>query len=321
MNRPDHGSVSCEVQDVAPAACNASRLLPQRALPLPCAGTVPARMRILHVGVSRVSCESATRAVLSWAEAGESRYVCVVSAHGFVAARPRCRATSEGPDAARPDAPRSREFREILNEADMVTPDGMPVVWLMRACGPPGHSARGQTRVYGPDLMLHVCRECASAGVPVFFYGATDRTLSRLESRLLERLPHLAVAGRYAPPFRPLTPEEDAEVVGRIRESGARVVFVGLSTPKQERWMRDHVKTDDSRTDRVIHAVMIGVGAAFDIHAGNVRAAPGWMQRSGLEWFYRLLSEPRRLWRRYAVVVPTFAAMALAQLVRGRESA
>ncbi len=200
-----------------------------------------------------------------------------------------------------------RAYRDLVNAADLVTPDGMPLVWMLRALG-----VCGQGRVYGPDLMIHVCQAASEQGVPVGFYGGHPETLPLLTTNLRARFPALHVAYAYSPPFRPLTEEEDAGVVEAINRSGARILFVGLGCPKQELWMAAHLGR--------IRAVMLGVGAAFDFHAGRVRQAPRWMQYAGLEWLFRLAMEPRRLWRRYARHNPRFVALALAQLLGLRQS-
>ena len=183
----------------------------------------------------------------------------------------------------------------------MVTPDGMPLVWLLRALG-----IREASRVYGPTLTLHVCDAVAAAGVPVGFYGGTPESLRAFENALMGRFPELQVAYRHAPPFRDLTADEDERVVGDILASGARILFVGLGCPKQERWMAAH-------KDR-LPLVQIGVGAAFDFHSGRVRQAPAWLQNFGMEWAFRLAMEPRRLWRRYLVNNPRFLLLAALQL-------
>ena len=185
-------------------------------------------------------------------------------------------------------------FRRILNSADIVTPDGMPIVWALRSLG-----RKQQQRVYGPTLMLEICRKAAATGARVFLYGGREEYLPRLEERLRSDFPGLQIAGRYSPPFRPLTAAEDREAIDYIRCSGADIVFIGISTPKQELWMWEH-------RAQLPGTVMIGVGAAFDFHAGRVRQAPVWMQRNGLEWLFRLYSEPRRLWRRYLLETPRF---------------
>jgi N-acetylglucosaminyldiphosphoundecaprenol N-acetyl-beta-D-mannosaminyltransferase len=171
----------------------------------------------------------------------------------------------------------------------------MPLVWLSRLKG-----WEGVERVYGPDLMLAVCQRTATSRYRHFFYGSSPEVLEALVMRLRRRFPTLQIVGTYSPPFRLLSPEEDAQVVDGIRAACANIVWVGLSTPKQERWMAEHV-------GRLPRTVLIGVGAAFDFHAGTKRQAPRWMQRSGLDWVFRLLSEPRRLYRRYLTNIPLFA--------------
>jgi N-acetylglucosaminyldiphosphoundecaprenol N-acetyl-beta-D-mannosaminyltransferase len=205
-----------------------------------------------------------------------ARYICVTSVHGIITARDNA------------------EFREILNGADIATPDGMPIVWALRSLG-----VKHQERVYGPDLMLRICESAAKLGHRVFLYGGHEDSLEKLRLHLQQRFSALRIAGSWSPPFRPLTPEEENSVVSRIRASQAGLILVGISTPKQEYWMYRH-------RDCFPGAVMIGVGAAFDFHAGRVRQAPRWIQRNGLEWLFRLVMDPVRLWRRYLLVTPRF---------------
>jgi N-acetylglucosaminyldiphosphoundecaprenol N-acetyl-beta-D-mannosaminyltransferase len=192
------------------------------------------------------------------------------------------------------EARKRQEVRDILNQADIVTPDGMPLVWALRSFG-----AAKQQRVYGPNLMIELCARAEKEGHRIFLYGGRPESLDTLRVNLTKRFPGLAIAGCYSPPFRPLTTEEDADVCSIISESRPDLIFVGISTPKQEQWMAQHAA-------RFSGAIMIGVGAAFDFHAGRVRQAPAWMQSHGLEWFYRLTQEPGRLWRRYVLVTPWF---------------
>ena len=241
----------------------------------PTAGSF-ARVDVLGVGISAIDPADALGEVTRWIDNGIQHYVCVTGVHGVM--------ESQG------DA----ELLRIHNESGLTTPDGMPMVWAARVAG-----AKNTKRVYGPDLMLAVCERAAQRGWGCFLYGATDEVLDQLRSNLAGRFPGLKIVGTHSPPFRALTPEEDAAVVREINESGAQIVWVGLSTPKQERWMASHM-------GRVDAPALFGVGAAFDIHAGNLRQAPRWMQQSGLEWLFRLASEPRRLWRRYAVNNPRF---------------
>lgn len=214
-----------------------------------------------------------------------ARYVCATSVHGMIVAT------------------EDSEFHSILSRAAVVAPDGMPLVWVAHLRGVPE-----ATRVYGPDLMLAVCRETAGLPIGHFFYGGRPGVADELAERLVRRFPGLRVAGTYSPPFGPLSDAERTQVARRINESGARVVWVGLSTPKQERWIA-------AMQPRLRGTVMLSVGAAFDFHTGRVRQAPAWMQQNGLEWAYRVSQEPRRLWRRYAHNNPRFILLAAADLL------
>lgn len=225
--------------------------------------------------------------ISGWAGARESRYVCICNVHSVVTAM-------QEPD-----------FGDVVRQADMATPDGMPVAWMLRRLGAPG-----QQRINGPDLMWKYCELAARRNEPVFFYGSTDATLAKLRVALDSAFPGFKSAGMYSPPFRTLSAQEDQQIVDMINTSGAGVVFVGLGCPKQEKWMAEHRGR--------INAVMIGVGAAFDYHAGTIQRAPLWMQHSGLEWLHRLCSEPRRLWRRYWSTNSRFIYYAIRQLVTGK---
>jgi N-acetylglucosaminyldiphosphoundecaprenol N-acetyl-beta-D-mannosaminyltransferase len=234
--------------------------------------------------VDATSYEDACRRVARWAHEERSAYVCVASVH----------MTMETYD--------STAFRQIVNEADLVTPDGRPLVWALKGLG-----VRGAEQVRGTDLTMHVVHRAAQQSVPIGLYGGTPELLETLVQMLEARFPKLQVACRIAPPFRPLTPEEDQAVTQEIVASGARILFVGIGCPKQERWMAAHKGR--------IPAVMLGVGAAFDFHTGRVRQAPRWMQVAGLEWAFRLLMEPRRLWKRYYNHNPRFVWLFLLQLL------
>lgn len=196
-----------------------------------------------------------------------------------------------------------RKYQKIINNAALVTPDGMPLVWAMRLLG-----IKQQSRVYGPDLMLAWCDRAAQHDFPIFLYGGTEATLKKLQDNLKKRFPRLSIAGSYAPPFRLLTPEEEASDRERIQASGANVVFVGLGCPKQEEWM--------ARQQGKLSAVTVGVGAAFSFHSGEVLQAPRWMMRFGFEWLYRLAIEPRRLWKRYLINNPAFLILFGLQLLK-----
>lgn len=241
---------------------------------------------VLGVRFDAISTAAAARQCLAWAEEGEGRVVCASNAHGVVEAL---------------DDP---SFAAVLNGADLNVPDGMSVVRVLRSRG-----IEQEDRVYGPDLTFEVARLAAEGGVPVAFYGSTEDTLARLRERLPVQLPGLDIADTISPPFRPLTDAEDDAFVARLRGSGARIVFVGLGCPRQERWCAEHAHR--------VGAVCLAVGAAFDFHAGQLRQAPRMVQRAGLEWLFRLLVEPRRLWRRYARVVPRFLWGILLEKRRG----
>jgi N-acetylglucosaminyldiphosphoundecaprenol N-acetyl-beta-D-mannosaminyltransferase len=198
------------------------------------------------------------------------------------------------------------EFRAKLNAFDIVAPDGQPVRWGLNLL----HGASLTDRVYGPTLTLRVCAAAAEAELPVYFYGSTPAVLERLTASLTRAIPRLCVAGFHSPPFRQTTPEEDAADAQAIAESGARIVFVGLGCPRQERWAF-------GQRERLAMPVLC-VGAAFDFHAGTLRQAPAWLQRRGLEWAFRLAIEPRRLWRRYLRAVPLFLFLLMRQYIAER---
>jgi N-acetylglucosaminyldiphosphoundecaprenol N-acetyl-beta-D-mannosaminyltransferase len=249
--------------------------------PAPTANTMRIRCNVLGVGVSPINMSMAVAQIDDWIRRGDvSRYVCVTGAHGVM------------------ESQHNEALRKIHNAADMVTPDGMPLVWLSKFKG-----FQHVDRVYGPDLMLALCER----NYRHFFYGGAEGTAELLAARMKHRFPHLLVSGCLAPPFRELTFNEDRHIVEQINTTKPDIVWVGLSTPKQEFWMADHVA-------RVDAPVMIGVGAAFDFHAGLKPQAPRWVQRSGFEWLFRLFTEPRRLWRRYLKNNPAFVALSLAQL-------
>ena len=243
----------------------------------------PPRVDVLGVGVSCLTLDSAVEEVSGWIDRGERRYVCVTGVHGVM------------------ECQRDLQLLRIHNRSGLTTPDGMPMVWSARWAG-----RREVGRVYGPDLMLAVLSRAVERGWSSFFYGGGPGTAELLVARLTTRFPGLRVAGVATPPFRPLTEQEDADVVRLINDSGADLVWVGLSTPKQERWMAEHV-------GRLRAGALFGVGAAFDLHAGTLPQAPLWMQRHGLEWAYRLSREPRRLWRRYLRNNPAFVLRILAR--------
>jgi N-acetylglucosaminyldiphosphoundecaprenol N-acetyl-beta-D-mannosaminyltransferase len=192
-------------------------------------------------------------------------------------------------------------FQQIVNAADRVTPDGVPLVWALRILG-----IAGAQRVYGPSLLPFVCELASERQIPVGFYGGSQEVLDSMVEKLTQRLPKLQISFANAPPFRPLEPREDARIVEQIKDSGTRILFVGLGCPKQERWMADHRDA--------LSSVMVGVGAAFDFNSGAKAQAPPWLQNAGLEWLFRMCCEPKRLWWRYLYHNPRFLFHFLLQL-------
>jgi N-acetylglucosaminyldiphosphoundecaprenol N-acetyl-beta-D-mannosaminyltransferase len=243
------------------------------------------RFNVLGVSVSAMNLSIATQAILAAASDRRKGYVCVTGVHGVA------------------EAQDDDSFRQILNGSFLNTTDGMPLVWLAK------HYVGGSRieRVYGPDLMLEIFEATRDGSVSHFFYGGAPGVAEELTSKLEERFPGVRVVGTYCPPFRPLNAEEEADLTARVRETKPDLMWVGLSTPKQERFMAEYLP-------KLEVTVMLGVGAAFDFHSGRVRQAPRWIQRSGFEWLYRLCSQPRRLARRYLVNNPLFMARIALQL-------
>ncbi|MFN8160103.1 MAG: WecB/TagA/CpsF family glycosyltransferase [Solirubrobacterales bacterium] len=239
------------------------------------------RVDVLGVGVDVTTMPRTLEGIEALIRRREHGYVCVTGVHGVMESR------------------RDPELRRIHRDSRITVPDGRPMVWCGWAAG-----ARSIRQVRGVDLLACGCELAERRGWSVYFYGGAPGTPELLADRLLARFPGLVVAGTQSPPFRPLTRAEDEEVVARINASGADVVWVGISTPKQERWMAAHL-------GRISPAVMIGVGAAFDVHAGLKAPGPRWAQLTGLEWLFRLSREPRRLWRRYLRNNPAFLAAVL----------
>jgi N-acetylglucosaminyldiphosphoundecaprenol N-acetyl-beta-D-mannosaminyltransferase len=240
-------------------------------------------MTILGMRVDSISYAEATSQLITWGRERMNVYICVANVHMTMKAY---------------DSP---IFRDIVNHADMVTPDGVPLVWMLRLKG-----LRKQERVYGPTLMLHVLESAAENKIPVGFYGGAPEVLDSLKNRMQARYPKLNIVYSFSPQFRDLNLDEDRIIVENINQSGVQILFVGLGCPKQEYWMARHRD--------MVKAVMLGVGAAFDFHAGTKRQAPSWMQKIGLEWLFRFAIEPRRLWRRYLYNNPRFVFLAIADL-------
>jgi N-acetylglucosaminyldiphosphoundecaprenol N-acetyl-beta-D-mannosaminyltransferase len=246
--------------------------------------TAIAREPILGMKVDATSYLHAAATVCDWADRRESRYVCIATVNNVMEAY---------------DSP---AFQTVMNQADLVTPDGMPLVWGLRLLG-----QGDATRVYGPDLTPILLESAAAAQIPVGFYGGSPEVLGKLIEVVRRRFGGVQIAYSYSPPFRPLSAEEDRGVVEEINRSGARILFVGLNTPKQDYWMAAHKGR--------VQAVMVGVGAAFDFLAGTKSQAPRWMMRHGLEWLFRLATEPRRLWKRYLKHNPRFVVLFALQLL------
>jgi len=240
--------------------------------------------RQVGVRVGAVQIPEVIAIVEEWiANHGQAQYIAVAGMHGMT------------------EAQADPEFKVILNHAGLVVPDGMPLVWLARY-----HGIKLKRRVYGPELMLSFCEATAKKGYRHFFYGGVDGVAPLLADKLQNRFPGLVVAGTYTPPFRPLSKEEELEVATLIAQTRPDILWVGLSTPKQEKWMYHH--------RHLPVAVMVGVGAAYDFNTGRIKQAPKWMQEHGLEWCFRLLVEPRRLWRRYLLQGPKFIFYVLSEI-------
>ena len=234
--------------------------------------------RILGIPVSLITMRTAVETIAGWAAIEEPNFVCIRDVHGVMRAQ------------------EDQELRAIHEKAGLVTPDGMPLVWVARQRG-----HKHVERVCGADLVAALCDRSQELGLRHYFFGGKPGVAERMAGELTRRFPKLKVAGCSTPPFRTLSPAEDELATSEIVTTRPDIVWVGLSTPKQEYWMRDHV-------GRIPGATLIGVGAAFDFYAGDIKRAPKWMQRSGLEWLHRLASEPRRLWRRYLILAPKFLA-------------
>ena len=242
-----------------------------------------ARTDVLGVGISAVSLASAVDILRDWIARRDQHYVAVTGVHGVIEAQ---------------DDP---ALKRILNGAGLTVPDGVPMVWLSWRAG-----HRHVTRVFGPDFMLRASEMLSETGGRAFYYGGAPGVAQDLATRLARRYPGLGTAGWYCPPFRALTPDEETAVAERINAAQPDIVWVGLSTPKQERWM--------ARFRPLLDApVLVGVGAGFDYNTGRIQRAPAWMQKASLEWCYRILQDPKRLWKRYARSNPLFVYYLLCQ--------
>jgi N-acetylglucosaminyldiphosphoundecaprenol N-acetyl-beta-D-mannosaminyltransferase len=244
------------------------------------------RVNVLGVGISAINLEIARDAFVEAIENKTKGYVCITGVHGVM------------------ESQEHSQIREIHNGAFLCTPDGMPMVWLGKLAG-----FKHMDRVYGPDLMLDIFSVSAQAGWKHFFYGGANGVAKDLKARLERRFPGVKIVGTYEPPFRPLDSGEQEALKRMVQEAQPDIFWVGLSTPKQEKFMAEFLPKLDT-------TLMVGVGAAFDFHAGRVRQAPRWLQRSGMEWFFRLCTEPRRLWRRYLKNNPRFVFFTMCQWLK-----
>jgi len=244
---------------------------------------------VLGVNVSAIDLNRAVEIADRWIGAGDCGYICVTGVHGVM------------------EAQSDAEFRHILNHARINTPDGMPMSWVGHLQG-----FSKMDRVFGPDFMLEMCRLSVERNYRHFLYGGQQGVAESLKDALQGKFPGLQVAGTYTPPFRDLTAEEEAEIVARVRESKPHILWVGLSTPKQERFMARYV-------DRLQVPLLVGVGAAFDYHTGRIQDSPDWIKRAGLQWLHRLLQDPRRLWKRYLRNNPAFVWGVLLQTLKLRQ--
>jgi N-acetylglucosaminyldiphosphoundecaprenol N-acetyl-beta-D-mannosaminyltransferase len=247
------------------------------------------RISIVGTPISLISPNELLLLFEQWIAARQDRYVVFRDVHGVVAAR-------------------SNQDLDLAHKgADIVAADGMPLVWILRAMG------ASASRVCGPDTLPATCEYGLSRGWRHYFYGGAPGVAEKLVNKLSLKYPGLNVVGTQCPPYRQLAPQEDEQVCAKIREAQPDLIWVCLGTPKQEIWMSEH-------QGKCGGAIMLGVGAAFDFHAHLVRRAPRWMQRAGLEWAFRLLTDPKRLWRRYLVMAPAFAALATWEAIQRRFS-
>ncbi|MBC8441501.1 MAG: WecB/TagA/CpsF family glycosyltransferase [Deltaproteobacteria bacterium] len=242
------------------------------------------KSNILKIKVNITSYKKVVKQILNWIDADNAgKYICVSNVH-------MCMEAFDNPD-----------FCKIVNEADLVVPDGRPLVWAQILLG-----QKNASQVRGSDLLLTVCKEAEKAGIPIGLYGGTEKTLAAFIAFLKTRYTNLKIPFASSPPFRELTQKEEDNYIHKLNTSGASVLFVGIGCPKQEKWMAKH-------KDR-LNCVMIGVGAAFDFFSGQKSHAPKWMQNAGMEWIFRLASDPKRLWKRYFKHNPRFIYYLIKQL-------
>lgn len=243
--------------------------------------------RVIGFPIAASSFDAQVNVMMTWAKARQSRVVCVSNVHMLM------------------EGHWNKKFSDVLMQADLLTPDGMPLVWMTGLM-----NRHSQDRVAGMDLMLVLCQQAEMMNVGIFFLGSKPSMLSTIREKLLIDFPDLQIAGMFSPPFRPLSEAENADIVDQINQSNAGLVFVSLGCPKQEHWMSQHRGP--------VKAVMVGLGGAFSVYAGEKRWAPKLLREYGLEWSYRLMQEPRRLWKRYASTIPPFLWLAFTQVVKIR---
>jgi len=246
---------------------------------------LPLRCNVLGVGVHAVTMEDAVNACIHTVETNGSGYVCATGAHGII------------------EAQHDPQLRNFLNRALLNLPDGMPTVWMGWL-----QKMRSMRSVRGPEFMLALCQNSVPHKIRHFLYGGQDGVAELLARTLEKRFPGIVIAGTYTPPFRDLTEDEERDLLARLQACNADIIWVGLGTPKQERFIWNHRESLPVK-------LMIAVGAAFDFHTGRTKEAPGWIKSAGLHWLYRLAHEPRRLWRRYGIIVPSFIVLAGMQLL------
>lgn len=244
-------------------------------------------IQVIGTNINALSLKQSTAQIIAWAKQNVSKSVCVANVHMLM------------------EAHWNLSFQQILQAADLVTPDGMPLVWMLKFLG-----ANGQERVAGMDLLKALCEEAQQQKVGIFFLGSETKILEKMRRRLESEYPTLNIIGMESLPFRPLTAQEDREIVEKINDSQAGLLFLSLGCPKQEKWIAQHRGK--------INATMVGLGGVFPVYAGLQKYAPQWIRTAGMEWAYRLYQEPGRLWRRYATTIPPFIWLATRQLIANR---
>lgn len=250
---------------------------------------IPEEKRVIGLPVTALPLAEQVTTILNWAKSWSSRYVCIANVHMLI------------------EGYRDSNFALVLENSDLVTPDGMPLVWMLQLMG-----VRNQDRVAGLDVLMALCRQASEEGISVFFLGSDAPTHEKVKVRLEQDFPDLTISGMEPLPFRPMSAEEDIALVHRINLSRCGIVFVALGCPKQEIWMSQHKNQ--------VQAVMVGIGGAFPVYAGIHKRAPQFVRSLGFEWLYRLVQEPRRLWRRYAITIPIFLWLGFKQLLTSKKA-